>query len=291
MDKNLKGSLYITVAAIFNSLLPVFSNSKSSNLSPFWIVATGSLISLLVFLTIFIARSRLNELKQRKAVCLSCLAGLIIGVFYNGLVYIGTYYTSPQNASIIVTFDVLVAMIMLRKVNTEKITTREVFGGMLMLFSGIALFLPESFKVRSGDLILLIACLLTPAGNLIMKKARSVISAETILLIRTTVSSFCLVLIALLVSGVPESQNINNSILLLVANGILVLGLSKLFFLEGINLIAISKASSIMSSSPVLTFIFAWFFLNDYPDWNQLIALPVCLSGFWLIICGRPKRI
>ena len=290
MNKNLKGTLYVVVAAIFNSLLPVMSNPKSSVLSPFWIVAIGSFISLFLFLGIFLGRGRLIELKQKKALYLSCLAGLIIGFLFNGLFYIGTYYTSPQNASIIVTFDVLVAMIMLRKVSTEKITTREVCGGILMLFSGVALFLPQSFKVSPGDIILLFACTLTPAGNLIMKKARYVISAETILLIRTIVSSFCLALTAWIVSGVPESHEIYDSILLLVTNGILVLGLSKLFFLEGINLIPISKASSIMSSSPVLTFIFAWLFLNDYPDWNQLIALPVCLSGFLLIISGKAPK-
>ena len=287
----LRGELLILAAALSGSLLPIFSSPQSIQLSPLWIVATGTVISLLFFLTIFCRNRRYNEIRNIEALKLSALVGLIIGVGATGLVYIGSYYTSPQNASILVSFDVLVAMLMFRKVDSEKLSIKEIIGGLLLVSAGAILFLPKSSQMNIGDILLLLNCFLTPVGNLLMKKARALVSSETILLVRTIVSSAVLTCIAFVADGLPDNHSFSDSIPKLFLNGVIVLGLSKILWLEGVRLIPIAKASSIISVSPVMTFVFAWIFLNDSPSWNQLMAIPACLAGLMLVIKPRSRSI
>lgn len=289
-QESLKGEIFILLGAVAGSMLPILSNPKSISVSPFWMVAIGSFISFFVFLSIFLAKNLVLELKRTKAVQLSALAGLIIGFFYTGLVYVGTYYTSPQNASIIVSFDVFVAMLLFRNHEAEKLRIREICGGVLLVLAGAILFLPATVSPNVGDLILFCACFLSPIGNLIMKRARKEISTETILLVRTFVSSILLLVLAFAVSGVPDISDLRSSAFALILNGILVLGISKMLWIEGINLIPIAKASSIMSTGPVLTYLFAWLLLDDLPSWNQVLAIPVCMSGLFLVLSSKGVR-
>jgi drug/metabolite transporter (DMT)-like permease len=291
LSHQLKGEIFILASATTGSLLPILCNPKSISISPVWMVTFGTAISFLIFLGIFIYKNLFSELGNSKAIKLAVLAGLIIGVLYTGLVYVGSYYTSPQNASIIVSLDVFVAMLLFRKLDSEKLSLKEIIGGTLLVSAGALLFLPSSAEPNIGDLILFCACFVSPIGNLVMKKARKTISTETILLVRSAVASVILIVVALTLEEIPVLENFKASISIVLLNGILVLTLSKLLWIEGINLIPIAKASSLMSISPILTFTFAWIFIKDSPNTNQILAGLVALFGIKLVIGNLAKPI
>jgi drug/metabolite transporter (DMT)-like permease len=66
-------------------------------------------------------------------------------------------------------------------------------------------------------------------------------------------------------------------------SGIVIFGLSKVFWLEGIFRISVTKAISLSSISPVLTICFAYFLLSEVPTLTQIVALVPAIFGIYLL--------
>ena len=69
----------------------------------------------------------------------------------------------------------------------------------------------------------------------------------------------------------------------LIVNGILLLGLAKIFWIEGIHRISVTKATALSSITPLLTLLFAWIILNQAPTVWQLTSLVPLLLGVLLL--------
>jgi len=66
-------------------------------------------------------------------------------------------------------------------------------------------------------------------------------------------------------------------------NGVLLLGVSKILWLEGIKRISVVKAGALASISPLLTIVVAWPVLHNTPTMAQLFALAPMSLGVMLL--------
>ena len=66
-----------------------------------------------------------------------------------------------------------------------------------------------------------------------------------------------------------------------------MMGLSKIFWVEAIYRISITKASALAALIPVFTIIFAYFTLGETPTMTQLLGIIPVLGGGYLIT--RPQ--
>ena len=58
--------------------------------------------------------------------------------------------------------------------------------------------------------------------------------------------------------GTLHLEKVSSSLLFLVINGVLLLGVSKILWIEGIHRINVTKANALNSLGPLLTLLFAW---------------------------------
>lgn len=226
-------------------------------------------------------------MQNRKGLFYSCLAGVLVGGIYYSLVYWGSYHSSPQNASIMLSFEMFAAMAFLHSRQGERLSRRETFGAVLLFIAVALILLPQSSHPQLGDIIILLSTLITPIGNTFMKIARRSISSVTIMWVRSFISAVALGFIALCAYEVPPADHITQSINLLLVNGILIFGLSKIAWIEGLHRIPVAKASSLAAITPLLTFIMTWLLLGKAPTLNQCAALPFTVIGVLLLVTKK----
>ena len=82
----------------------------------------------------------------------------------------------------------------------------------------------------------------------------------------------------------PASAQFFDALLVLFINGFIVIGVSRLMWIDAIQVIPISKANSLSSIAPFFTLLGAWFLLNEISSMRQLLALLPMLGGLHLLI-------
>ena len=156
-----------------------------------------------------------------------------------------------------------------------------------MLLSAVIILLPNFTEFHKGDFLILLAVMIPPLGNLFQKKAREKIGSEGILLFRSLVAVPVLFFLATLFGSLSAPSTMNVWLILL-ANGVLYFGLSKIFWVEGIHRISITKSSALNSVAPALTLLFAFLLLGNIPTLVQLAAIPPAILGVYFLT--RPVK-
>lgn len=158
----------------------------------------------------------------------------------------------------------------------------------MLIGAGIVLY-PNVSQFRLGDFLILGAAMIAPLGNFFQRKARSMVSSESILFVRSLSAVPVAFLLAYLFGENLLSVHISSSLLiLLVINGIFLFGLSKILWIEGIHRISIVKASALASIAPFFTLLFAGIILNEMPTvWQLLALIPISVG---LVLLGARQR-
>ena len=173
----------------------------------------------------------------------------------------------------------------------EQVTTRKVVGALTMVIGAIIIFSPKTSSLNIGDFIILGATVFAPLGNYFQQKARKKVSSSVLLFMRSIISSIFLFVIASFVYQAPVFSDFLGSWIFLFINGFLFLGLSKIFWVEAIHRIPITKAISLATITPVFTLIFAFFILKEVPSLWQLIGIVPIMLGSLLIVQKEKFRV
>jgi len=160
-----------------------------------------------------------------------------------------------------------------------------IFGAILMVCGALIVLYPNIHSFRSGDLLALIANAIAPFGNFFLQRARKKVESETIMFIRSLFTTLIISLIVLIFQTNVYFSDIKLSLTFLLVNGVLMLGLSKIMWIEGIHRISVTKANALGSVGPLLTLFYAWLLLKDIPTiWQLLSLIPM---AFGVILLSR----
>lgn len=283
LSRQRQGELFILGESLLWSLFPIITFLSFTNLSPLVSLVLSSFFSFFFFFALIVKKNLWHEIGNKKAFLDIFIMTLILGVGYYLLVFIGLQYTSPGNASIIALTQIFFSFLFFHVFRREHIPTPHIIGGFLMV-CGALIVLASSFKAfHIGDLLILLANAIAPFGNFFSQRARKQVTSETIMFVRTTVSTLILFLIALAMQTPISLPAISNALPLLLINGIFLLGLSKILWIEGIHRISVTKALSQASIEPLLTLIFAFLILQQLPTIWQLTAVVPIIIGVLLL--------
>jgi drug/metabolite transporter (DMT)-like permease len=100
---------------------------------------------------------------------------------------------------------------------------------------------------------------------------------------RSCITCIGIFLLILFLGQKVEIPQIKNSLPFLALNGILIFGIEKILWLEGIHRISIAKANAIAIFSPLLTLVLAVLILNQPILSKQLLAFVPMAVGLWLL--------
>src|SRR6185369_5610380 len=105
----------------------------------------------------------------------------------------------------------------------------------------------------------------------------------------TFISSVVIFLLAVSFHTSFSLPAIQSSLVFLLINGVLLLGLSKIFWIEGIHRISVTKALGLDSVEPLLTLFFAWVLLQQIPTFYQIFAIIPIIPGVILLSKNNTK--
>ena len=275
-----KGEIFVFSEAILWSFFPIITIISYNNLSPLISLAGSSFFAAIFFAVFVSVKHKWNEVKNVSAVKDILLATLFLGFLYYFLLFVGLKYTTAGNASIISLTEAFFSFIFFNIWKKEHLSVGHIAGCVLLVLGALIVLLPSGTKLHTGDILVLSAAAIAPFGNFFQRRARAKVSSEVIMFIRSIIVAILVFSIALLSKPhLPLFGNIKTSIIFFFVNGFILLGLSKVFWIEGIYRISVTKANALSSVSPLLTIFFAWLILKNVPTiWQFYSFIPLFIG-------------
>lgn len=289
LSRDRKGELSIFSSTLLWSSFPVITILSYNTLPPLISLLFSTFFSLFFFTALIAKKHLWNEIANRAAYKDIMIATLLLGIVYYILVFIGLQYTSPGNASIISLTQIFFGFLFFHVFRREYIPTTHIWGGLLMICGALIVLGSNFHTFQGGDVLILLANMIAPFGNFYAQKARKQVSSETIMFFRSGLSSIFLFVLALFLQIPFSAQAIQQSLFFLLINGILLLGLSKILWIEGIHRISVPKANALESIAPLFTLFFAWLLLQQIPTVWQLASLIPIAAGVILLSKNHTK--
>lgn len=285
LSKTQTGEIMIFMEVFLWSLFPVVTTMAfaNSNISAVFASAISTLIAAVFFAVILTIQKRWSDFKVVSAWKDILIMTLLIGIGFYGLIFIGIEKTSASEAGIIMLMEIFFSLLLLHFLKKELLTKKVVLGAILMLAGAILVLYNGEFGVNPGNLIILLATMIAPMGNYYSQQARAKVSSSFIMFVRSLISGVFLLAMAFAFGKTSPIGEVNNALIYLVINGIFLLGLTKIFWIEAIHRIPITKAISFGAMAPVFTIIFAYFLLNEVPTFLQICGFVPVIFGAMIL--------
>ncbi len=278
-----KGELFLFSEVVLWALFPIVIAFSLITLPVLTAFAWSTLFSGCFFALLMLFKGTWREMRNFLLWRYTAWAALFIGILYYGLYFTGMSMTSPGNASLIALFEIFTSFMFFHVLYREHISIEHLVGALCMIIGAVIVFVPSLTTFNYGDLIILCATFFAPVGNLFQQRARMIASSETIMFMRTLLAAPVIFLFAYFFDF-TEGVSMSAALPFLVINGILLLGLSKILWIETIHRISVTKANALSAGAgPLLTFIFAWILLSQEPTLWQLVALAPFVAGVFLL--------
>lgn len=292
MTETRKGELFLFAGTALWSFFPIITILSLKSLGPIIALALTVFFSVLFFAGVVFYRKSWTDFSHRETWPDLLLSAVILGIIYYVLYFIGLQYTTAGNASLIGTMEVFTSFVFFNLFRREKMPKTHIIGAFFMVLGAVVIFLPQvldNFKINIGDLLIFFAMCFAPVGNFFQQRARKTVGPETILLTRTVVAVPVFFLLAWAVSEHFVWTEVLRALPYLLVSGLLLFGLSKLFWIEAIHRISVTKAISLSSISPLLTLFFAYLILGQTPTTIQLVSFIPLFVGILLLTDQMPK--
>ena len=283
MREKRSGELFIFLHSILWALFPVIAKLTYDAMPPLASYAWGTLLAALFFAGIVLYRRKWHELRNPRLIWYAAMVAFFIGIMFYALYYIGLQFTTAGNVSIITLFEVFTSFLLFNVLRKENLSPEHALGALLMVAGAAVVLAPNFTELNVGDFIVLAATFFAPVGNLFQQKAREIASGESVMFLRYALTAPMAFMLAFALGGFSGAQYPPSALFYLVVNGVLILGLAKLFWVEGIHRISVTKGVALESVAPLLTLVFAWLILADQPTVWQLSSLVPLVIGVFLL--------
>jgi len=282
MTKEREGEVLMVGLSILESWFPIFSIVAMSYIGALHTYTYSLLIALVFFIMIMFKRDRFKELKNKEAYKDLLLTSFWITSLF-ALVFIGMRYTTAGNMAVIIFLQLLFSYLYFNLFGKEKMHTLHLWGALIMGIGALIILIPDELTFNKGDLLILVAAAIAPIANLYQKRAREFCSSETILGFRTFVGLPFVALMAWAFEPAVEYSVFLSALPSLLFIGIMIYVVSKIMWIEALHRTSITKLSAMLGLVPMMTLIFAYFYLQEVPELRQVLGIIPILAGGYLI--------
>jgi len=283
LSETRKGELYAFSEIFLWSFFPIVSILSFAKLPSLISFGWSAIFAAVFFACVVTYRRTWNECRSIELWKYLFFISLCIAVLYYVFFFLGLRSTSAGNAALVSEFEIFTTFFFFHIVRREYISSYHVLGAVCMVLGVAIVLVPQFSGFERGDLLILLATVFPPLGNLYQQKARLIASSETILFLRTILSIPIIFLLASLLGEHADLTAVRSSLLLLVINGAILLGWQKMLFLEAIHRVPIPKVIALGALTPFLTLVLAWFLVSQSPNIWQLTALVPLITGALLL--------
>ncbi len=285
------GHLLILLSALLWSAFPVVTRLTPQTLPPLLSAALCMLFAALFFAGMMTAKRTWSDLCVRQAWAPMLLTSLCIGILYFGIMFVALRHTTAGNASILSLMEVFFAFIIVGLLlRQETVTRRTAAGAFLMVMGAVTVLKPQPDALHIGDVLVVVATVFSPIGNVFAKRARMLVGSEVIMFVRSVLSGAVLLGFSLLTEHTASPTALSSALPLLVLNGMLLFGVSKILWIEGIHRIPITTATPLTALMPASTLLLAWLLLGEPVQALQLAGLLPMAAGMLLLSSKKHKK-
>jgi len=273
------GAALALLSAALWGVFPVMVNRGSHHIPPLLFAAISTLLAAVGSLGYAAFKGQLYELRNRESYASLFMITLCIVIIPYTLFFIGAGKTSGMNTSLLLLSEIIFTLLFTPFIG-EKTTIEKLIGA-FGVFCGAALILFHgSFKMNTGDVLVILSTASYPVGNFYAKKALTRVSPSVILLVRFFLGSLFLFLLSMFVeSSSTVSAVIATNWPLLSLTGFVLLGAGKIVWYEALNRVDISKAISLSMTFPLFSLIILTGFYNEPISHQQAMGIAVMLVG------------
>lgn len=282
MTKEREGEILMVGLSILESWFPIFSIVAISYIGALHTYTYSLLIALLFFIMIMFKRDRFKELKNKAAYKDLLLTSFWITSLF-ALVFIGMRYTTAGNMAVIIFLQLLFSYLYFNLFGQEKMHSLHLWGALIMGVGALIILIPDELTFNKGDLLILVAAAIAPLANLYQKRAREFCSSETILGFRTLTGLPFIALLAWTFEPPVAYNAFVSALPSLLFIGILIYVVSKIMWIEALHRTSITKLSAMLGLVPMMTLIFAYFYLHEVPELRQVLGIIPILAGGYLL--------
>jgi drug/metabolite transporter (DMT)-like permease len=310
-----KGLIFGSLGVFFVGLQPIIANARPQVLDPFIFAAMTCLVEAGLFFPLIFIERRFNHIKSKSLIEKSgdktsflkiwkrnLWFFLFIGVIFGLnqlLFFIGYGLAGAINGALTqkttVFFGMLFGFLLLK----EKVTKLQVifsiilfFGLILAITEGAFNFLSFNLEMMIGVLTLLFITCLWMFGHTITKPVlnRNEVTATQMVFLRNLISGIILFLTYFIffpfenifLLTIPSNQ------LFYISMG-LVYGLGLFCWYKTLSYLDVSKATIILSPTPIVTAIFATIFLGEMFTIFHLIGTTIVIFSIIIIVTQKEK--
>lgn len=269
-------------SALFESWFPIFSISAMAYVGALHTFAYSLTVALVFFIIIMYRRERFGELRNIEAYSDLLWTTFWITTLFV-LIFIGMRYTTAGNMAVIIFLQLFFSYLYFNVFGKERMHKLHLWGALLMGIGAMVILFPENMVFNRGDILILAAAAISPVANLYQKRARNYCSSETILAFRTVVGLPVVAMMACLLEPSVSMEMFTHALPYILLIGTLVYVGSKILWIEALYRTSITKVSAMLGLMPVMTLIFAYFYLGEVPQLRQVFGIiPVVVGGYLL---------
>lgn len=285
-----KGDLAILSNEFLWSLFPVVTVATYALLPPIVSLVGSVFFSVCFFAVMVSVKGLWPELKRPGIWGDLLLVAMFISLGYYVFYYWGLKHTTAGNAGIVALMETFFSYLLFNVWKKEYYSAWHMLGTVLMLAGAFIVLVPHGGSLHGGDFLVLVATMITAPGNFFQQRLRRKISSETILLMRSVIALPVLVLIALIFGEKVTALGLAGAWPLLLLTGVMLLGVPKILWIEGIHRISVTKANALGCIAPALTLLFAFIFLHQRPTLWQFLALAPLAAGLILLTQNKKSQ-
>ena len=283
-----KGELFLFGEILLWSTFPIITLITFGNLQALSSLALSTFFASLFFGIILTKKGLWKEAFLPGVFKQLLYPAIFIGIIFYSLNYIGLKYTTAGNASLVGLMEVFFSYLLFNVWKKENLNKSHLAGIGLMVTGAALVLLPKNSGLALGDGVILLSTAFAPLGNYFQQKLRKKISAYSIMFWRSFLSFPVILTFAFFAGQDFSAQEFYGSLWLLLLTGILLMGLSKIFWIEAIHRISVVKANGLACIRPLFTLVLAFFLLHEIPTLWQILAL-VPLGG-GVVLLTKPAR-
>jgi len=281
ISREVKGELFMGAEVLTWAFFPIFVKISSGVLPVFFFTGISMIIAgITTLVIIFFKKNSFNFHSLPWQYMASSIFFLGI-VFFPMLIFAGQH-TTAGNMAILGQNEVLFSFLFFGFLGIDKVNKERIFGvGFILLGVILVLIKDFSWTLNVYDFFIIGICMLTPFANYFQQKVVRKVPPAIYLCIRSFIAGFFLLALSLLIEDIPVLKFLHWKLLIL--NGIITFGISKIFWLEAIKRIDVSKALALSSTYPIITICIAFFYLDEMTSFNQIAGLFAIILGVYLI--------
>lgn len=278
------GVAFALLGAAMWGAFPVLVNKGTQNIPPIMFAAITTILAACGTFIYALLKGKLYELKNKKSYTSLIMVTFCIVIIPYTLLFIGSSKTSGINSSLLLLSEIIFTLFFTPLMG-EKTTIKKLLGA-IGVFIGASLILYNGkFNLNLGDLLVILSTITYPIGNFYAKRAFNYVSPATILFVRFLLGGLFILALSLLTE--PRLNGFEPILIhwkLILFTGLIILGIGKIVWYEGLKRLDISKAISLAMTFPLFSLIILISVFKETLSLFQWLGILIIAIGVYFSI-------